>query len=115
MARGRDVKKAGAKTIPTEKLSAVTPWPNANARLLGLGVGLPVKPLDRLAHFSPLDFERFTLEWAADYLAKVAGAYEVQQRGGSGDKGRDIVVWFDPPTSTPRRWSLNDLYPTIIC
>jgi hypothetical protein len=25
-------------------------WPNVNVRLLGLGVGLPVNPLDRLAH-----------------------------------------------------------------
>lgn len=90
-----------------EKLPAPSPWPNANARLLGLGVGLPVKPLDRLAQFSPLDFERFTLEWASDYLSSnVPGVYEVQQRGGSGDKGRDIVVWFDPPSSQNRRWSL---------
>ena len=30
-------------------LSAPTTWPGANARLLGLGVGLPIAPLDRLA------------------------------------------------------------------
>jgi hypothetical protein len=97
------------KTASTlaQKLSAPTPWPNANARLLGLGVGLPVDPLDRLAQFSPLEFERFTLEWASGYLAqKCSSVYEVQQRGGAGDKGRDIVVWFDPPSSSPRRWSL---------
>jgi hypothetical protein len=89
------------------KLSAPTPWPNANARLLGLGVGLPVQPLTRLAQFSPADFERFTLEWKSDYLSsKMPGVYEVQQRGASGDKGRDVVVWFDPPSSKPRRWSL---------
>ena len=89
------------------KLSAPTPWPNANARLLGLGVGLPVQPLARLAQFSPDDFERFTLEWASDYLSsKMQGVYEVQQRGGSGDKGRDVIVWFDPPSSPYRRWSL---------
>ncbi|MDE5455241.1 hypothetical protein GWE18_20810 [Bradyrhizobium sp. CSA112] len=93
--------------ISTEKLSAPTLWPNANSRLLGLGMGLPVKPLDRLAQFSPLDFERFTLEWASGYLAsKLPSVYEVQQRGGAGDKGRDIIVWFDPPASKPRRWSL---------
>ena len=39
-------------------------WPGANARLLGLGVGLPLNPLDRLAIFSADDFERFVLEWA---------------------------------------------------
>ncbi|RXT48862.1 ABC-three component system protein [Bradyrhizobium betae] len=89
-----------------QQLPGPTPWPGANARLLGHGMGLPVKPLDRLAQFSPLDFERFTLEWASDYLAKTQGVYEVQQRGGSGDKGRDVVVWFDPPSSKPRRWSL---------
>ncbi|TCP32404.1 ABC-three component system protein [Sphingomonas sp. BK235] len=82
-------------------------WPNANARLLGLGVGLPVKPLDRLAQFSAAEFERFTLEWATDYLAaKVPGIEQVQQRGGAGDKGRDVVVWLDPIGASPRRWSL---------
>jgi hypothetical protein len=100
------VGKAKIATALVEKLPPPTPWPNANARLLGLGVGLPVHPLDRLAQFSPLEFERFTLEWASDYLSKAFGVYEVQQRGGSGDKGRDVVVWLDPPSSTPRRWSL---------
>ncbi|HXJ40762.1 MAG TPA: hypothetical protein VNH18_15890, partial [Bryobacteraceae bacterium] len=46
------------------------------------------------------------LEWAHAYLAAATGAYEVQQRGGSGDKGRDIVVWLDPPTVAARRWRL---------
>ncbi|MBX9651820.1 MAG: restriction endonuclease [Xanthobacteraceae bacterium] len=94
-------------TNSIEKLGAPTPWPNANARLLGLGVGLPVQPLARLAQFSPADFERFTLEWASDYLSsKKPGIYEVQQRGGAGDKGRDVVVWHAPPSAQPRRWSL---------
>lgn len=84
-----------------------TVWPNANARLLGLGVGLPVDPLDRLAQFSAAEFERFTLEWATGYLAeKVPGIYQVQQRGGAGDKGRDVIVWLDAPGVSPRRWSL---------
>nr|WP_276516727.1 ABC-three component system middle component 2 [Bradyrhizobium ottawaense] len=74
---------------------------------MGLGVGLPVDPLDRLAQFSPEEFERFTLEWASGYLAsKIPDVHEVQQRGGAGDKGRDIVVWLDPPSSKSRRWSL---------
>lgn len=89
------------------KLSPPTPWPNANARLLGVGAGLPVNPLDRLAQFSALDFERFTLEWASDYLtSKHPDVLEVQQRGGAGDKGRDVIVWFDPSSAIPRRWSL---------
>ena len=97
---GGDVGKKTAADNSTTKLAAPTPWPNANARLLGLGAGLPVQPLDRLAQFSPKDFERFTLEWASDYLSsKVVGVYEVQQRGGSGDKGRDVIVWFDPPSA----------------
>jgi hypothetical protein len=83
-----------------------TPWPGANARLLGLGVGLPVAPLDRLAQFSADDFERFTLEWASEFLAKQINAVEVQVRGGSGDKGRDVVVWLDASNVTPRRWQL---------
>ncbi|WP_213948075.1 ABC-three component system protein [Luteibacter sp. dw_328] len=90
-----------------ESLPSPTRWPSANERLLGLGVGLPVQPLDRLAQFSALDFERFTLEWATGYLAsELPGVYEVQQRGGAGDKGRDIVVWFEPPETPGRRWSL---------
>jgi hypothetical protein len=89
-----------------EQLPAPTPWPNANARLLGVGAGLPVNPLDRLAQFSPKDFERFTLEWATDYLARKGDVDQVQQRGGAGDKGRDVIVWIDPPSITPRRWKL---------
>jgi hypothetical protein len=82
-------------------------WPNANARLLGLGAGLPVKPLDRLASFSAADFERFILEWADGYLAKlVPGVNQIQLRGGAGDKGRDIVVWLDDSSTVPRRWRL---------
>jgi hypothetical protein len=85
-------------------LPASTPWPNVNARLLGVGAGLPIQPLDRLAYFSDVEFERFTLEWANGYLAKqVPGVYEIQWRGGAGDKGRDIIVWFDPPDVSPRR------------
>jgi hypothetical protein len=92
------------KVDAASTLPAPTPWPNANARLLGLGVGLPVDPLDRLANFSDLEFERFILEWANGYLSKkLPGVYEVQWRGGAGDKGRDIIVWLDPPTASPRR------------
>lgn len=98
--------KAKQGIAPSEPLAVPTPWPNANARLLGLGVGLPVKPLDRLAQFSPLDFERFTLEWASDYLANQDDVIEVQQRGGAGDKGRDVIVWLDPSSISPRRWRL---------
>ncbi|QDM29555.1 restriction endonuclease [Tardiphaga sp. vice304] len=84
-----------------------TPWPSANARLLGMGLGLPVQPLVRLAQFSAAEFERFTLEWASDYLAKnVPEICEVQQRGGSGDKGRDVIAWHDPSSVSPRRWSM---------
>lgn len=92
--------------IALSALPQPTPWPGANARLLGLGVGLPVAPLDRLAQFSADDFERFTLEWASDFLAKQIDAVEVQVRGGSGDKGRDVVVWLDASSVTPRRWQL---------
>lgn len=88
-------------------MKAPTPWPGANARLLGLGQGLPVAPLDRLANFSAAEFERFTLEWASGYLAvKVSGIVEVQLRGGAGDKGRDVVAWHDPNTTLNRKWSL---------
>ncbi|MBB6580162.1 restriction endonuclease [Ralstonia solanacearum] len=87
-------------------LPAPSPWPGANARLLGLGLGLPISPIDRLAQFGAAEFERFTLEWATGYLAKQLNVDEVQQRGGSGDKGRDVIVWLDPVGVTPRRWHL---------
>jgi hypothetical protein len=91
----------------TEDLKPLTPWPGANARLLGIGQGLPVAPLDRLANFSAADFERFTLEWASAYLAvKAPGVVQVQQRGGAGDKGRDVIAWLDPNTAPHHRWSL---------
>jgi hypothetical protein len=103
-------KAQGPKSANNEglqELPAPTPWPEANARLLGVGAGLPTDPLDRLANFSPLAFERFTLEWAEGYLRKsLPGVNQVQQRGGAGDKGRDIVVWLDPPSVEPRRWHL---------
>lgn len=99
--------KTKVNGIPeNEELSTPTPWPNANARLLGLGVGLPVNPLDRLAQFSAAEFERFTLEWASDYLTKQVGIIEVQQRGGAGDKGRDVITWLDQADIIPRRWCL---------
>ncbi|MBK8177015.1 MAG: hypothetical protein IPK66_17675 [Rhodospirillales bacterium] len=91
----------------TRELPSPSPWPGANARLLGLGVGLPISPLERLGGFSADDFERFVLEWAHDYLTKrVPEIVEVQQRGGAGDKGRDIIAWIDPSDVTPRRWHL---------
>lgn len=86
-------------------LAAPAPWPNANARLLGVGAGLPISPLQRLALFSASDFERFTLEWADGYLRKaIPGIDDIQLRAGAGDKGRDIIVWRDPPGVKQRRW-----------
>ncbi|WP_413658055.1 ABC-three component system protein [Paraburkholderia phenoliruptrix] len=92
--------------VALSALPPPTPWPGANARMLGLGYGLPVTPLARLGQFSAADFERFTLEWASDFLAKQIHAVEVQARGGSGDKGRDVIVWLDASNVTPRRWQL---------
>lgn len=100
-------KSKTGNTAALENLPAPTPWPTANARLLGVGAGLPVAALDRLANFSAKDFERFTLEWAAGYLAeKLYPGCEIQQRAGAGDKGRDVIVWLDPVGSKPRRWVL---------
>jgi hypothetical protein len=105
LAKKQTTKLAGQNS--TEPLTSPTAWPNANARLLGVGAGLPVNPLDRLAQFNAKDFERFTLEWADGYLKKnIPGVDEIQQRGGAGDKGRDIVVWLDPPKTKTRRWHL---------
>ena len=93
-----------SKTLPKpESLPAPSPWPNANARLLGLGLGLPVTPLVRLAQFDDKEFERLTLEWADGNLSHhIEDVVEIQQRGGAGDKGRDIVVWIHPPGNPER-------------
>ena len=49
-------------TFSLEAIEKPSKWPSANARLLGIGAGLHVNPLDRLANFSADDFERFVLE-----------------------------------------------------
>ena len=96
-----------ASSLSLTTLPAPSPWPGANARLLGVGAGLPVSKLNRLASFHDTEFERLVLEWGNDYLkSKVPGVYEVQLRGGAGDKGRDVIVWFDPPGAAVRRWHL---------
>lgn len=98
----KSTSKSTLTALPTP-----SPWPGANARLLGVGAGLPVSKLDRLAAFDDKEFERLVLEWGNDYLkTKRPGVFEVQLRGGAGDKGRDVVVWFDPPGSPGRRWHL---------
>ncbi|WP_234189297.1 ABC-three component system protein [Shinella sp. NM-101] len=98
----KSTSKSTLTALPTP-----SPWPGANARLLGVGAGLPVSKLDRLAAFDDKEFERLVLEWGNDYLkTKMPGVFEVQLRGGAGDKGRDVVVWFDPPGSPRRRWHL---------
>lgn len=64
-------------------------------------------PLGRLCTFSPEEFERFVLECADGYLAqKVPRFSEIQQRGGAGDKGRDIVVRLGELGSADRYWNL---------
>lgn len=83
-----------------------SPWPGANKRLLSIGAGLHTPPLTRLAQMSPEDFERLILEWATEFLPTQVGVDQVQQRGGAGDKGRDVLVWLDPSNVTPRRWRL---------
>jgi len=93
---------SGASTLP-----APTPWPGANARLLGLGAGLPVHPLNRLASFGDKEFERFVLEWAHGFLMKqLPPGSEIQWRGGAGDKGRDIIALAGPAAPAGRPWKL---------
>lgn len=79
-------------------------WEGANSRLLGLGGGLPMDPLVRLATFNDEEFERLVLEWVHGYLS--TQYVEVQARGRAGDKGRDIVAWKDSSRTEPRRWDL---------
>lgn len=87
-------------TVPVE---LPPPRPDANERLL-YGAGAWMDPLKRLSTFEDGDFEAFVLQWVEGYLGKQYN--EVQRRGASGDKGRDIVAWIDPPGTPSRRWDL---------
>jgi hypothetical protein len=69
--------------------------------LLGLS-GAWVEPIKRLSIFDADEFEIFVEQWASEYL--LHKYYQVQKRGGSGDKGRDVVAWIDSPDVSPRKW-----------
>src|SRR5687767_8337700 len=84
-----------------EKLSHPTVWPGVNRRLL-TGGGAPIQPIKRLEVFSEDEFERFVLEWASGFLK--SKYVSVEQRGGAGDKGRDVIGWLDPAGVENRRW-----------
>ncbi len=84
-----------------EILSRPTVWPGVNRRLL-TGGGAPIQPIKRLEVFSEDEFERFVLEWANEYLS--SQYVSVEQRGGAGDKGRDVIGWLDPAGVKKRRW-----------
>ncbi|QDT67924.1 hypothetical protein MalM25_08330 [Planctomycetes bacterium MalM25] len=54
--------------------------------------GLPFQPIDRIRAYSSGEWEAFTVEWATSLEA----CYErIEQCGGAGDKGRDVIGWID--------------------
>lgn len=60
-------------------------------------LGTPTSPIVKLKTLSSDDFEAFIEEWAYGYL-KAKGIYSfVQHTPGSGDKGRDVIGWIEPP------------------
>lgn len=77
------------------------PWPGTNRKLL-LGGGSILLPLQVIEAFSDHQFELFILEWVHGYLYQNYDT--VQQRGGSGDKGRDIIAWIEPHGTAGRKW-----------
>jgi len=79
------------------------PWPGANARRI-LHPGQWIEPIARLKTFSDEQFEVFVSQWLEGYLSTCY--HEIQRRGGSGDKGRDIVAWVDGKDVKPRTWDL---------
>ena len=95
--------------MPVDEITAIVPVEppppraDANERLL-YGVGAWIDPLKRLSTFDDSDFEAFVLQWVEGHLGKRYN--EVQRRGASGDKGRDIIAWLDPPGTPNRRWHL---------
>jgi hypothetical protein len=59
--------------------------------------GMNIAPIDRLKTFSDKQFEEMVNEWAYSYLQN---KYEsVYLLGGAGDKGRDIIAYYDSTRS----------------
>ena len=55
--------------------------------------GQVIPALDRLRIISEDEFEDLVVEWASEYLASKYS--KVMRLGGSGDKGRDIICYYD--------------------
>ncbi|MEG0774397.1 ABC-three component system protein [Clostridium sp.] len=55
--------------------------------------GIAIAPLDRLKIMDDGEFEDLIIEWANDYLKTVY--YKVAGMAGSGDKGRDVVAYYN--------------------
>ncbi|MGL5714400.1 MAG: ABC-three component system protein [Paraclostridium sp.] len=55
--------------------------------------GSNIHPLDRLKIMGDSEFEDLVLEWANGYIKN--NYYKVSTMAGSGDKGRDIVAYYD--------------------
>mgnify|MGYP000663443066 CR=1 FL=1 len=78
-----------------------TKWPNVNRRS---PTPRQIPPEEQVEGFSADAFERFIDEWVDGYLKCQEGKYvSVQRLGGSGDKGRDVIGWFDLPGTSTRR------------
>lgn len=78
-------------------------WPGLNKRLVTGDIGNSIlNPIQIVGAFSDKQFEIFVLEWVHGYLSRKY--VEVKQRGGAGDKGRDVIAWIDAPGVKPRRW-----------
>lgn len=59
-------------------------------------MGQPIPPLDRLKIMSEDDFEDLVVEWANGYVHN--NYYKVSSMAGAGDKGRDVVAYYDDKT-----------------
>ena len=80
-----DIKSDLIDILPIENHRSLT-----NYEIL---LGKPIEPIKRLQIFFPDEFEEFVLEWIDGYLSK---EYKIVRRsGGAGDKGRDVVAFFD--------------------
>src|SRR5262245_59696811 len=60
--------------------------------------GAPIPPIERVRIFSAQQWEDFVLEWADSLRTR----YErVEQCGGAGDMGRDIIASVDQTSEDP--------------
>lgn len=81
---------------PPEQIRVEAPPPVEVINPEQILLGPSIDPLIRIRTYSADQFEEFIQEWAFFYLQELSKQYHrVVRLGGSGDKGRDIIAYFE--------------------